>query len=67
MTVKETELAVKNRQKVRMEQINFNDDVTFMLNDFERDLKKLRDKGIEVKMESSETDDMHEVTIRIYK
>ena len=50
-----------------MEQINFNDDVTFMLNDFERDLKKLRDKGIEVKMESSETDDMHEVTIRIYK
>lgn len=67
LTVKETELAVKNRQKVRIEQINFNDDVAFMLNDFERDIKKLQDKGIDVNIETSETDELHEVTIRIYK
>lgn len=67
LTVKETELAVKNRQKVRMEQINFNDDVAFVLNDVERDIKKLREKGLDVRIEASETDELHELTIKIYK
>ena len=67
LTVKETELAVKNRQKKRTEQINFNDDVTFVLNDFERDIKKLREKGMDIRIENSETNDFHEVIIKIYK
>lgn len=67
MTVKDTEVLVKERTTKKSEQINFDNDVSFAINDLRREVKKLKDKGHHVMYDSDEGDDYHEVTIKIYK
>lgn len=67
LTVKDTETAVKNRLLNVNDEMNFNDDVSFMLNDLNREIDKLKDKGLDVSWETVEQNKFHEVTIKIYK
>ena len=67
LNVKDTELAVKNRIEKKNEQINFNDDVSFVMNDLLNDIEKLKARGFKVDYDKTEESLYHEVVIRIYK
>lgn len=67
LTVKDTELAVRNRLEKKNEQINFNDDVSFIINDIDNDIEKLKSRGFKVKYDKKEENDYHEITIKIFK
>nr|WP_255695434.1 ParB/RepB/Spo0J family partition protein [Salinicoccus sp. ID82-1] len=67
MTVKDTEHAVKKKLKHTNDALDFNDDVSFVLNDLNREVDKLKNKGFNVSYEASDEKAFHEVTIKIYK
>lgn len=67
MTVKDTEDVVKNRSSMKEEQIDFNDEVSFAVNDIAREVNKLKVKGHNVHYDSKEESGYHELTIKIYK
>src|SRR5699024_8942665 len=49
LTVKDTELLVKNRVKKKETQINFNDDMSFVLNDLNNQIEKIKNKKTRVR------------------
>ncbi len=67
MTVKETEHAVKKRLKHVNDELDFDEDMSFILNDLNREVDRLKDKGFNVSYESADEDAFHEVTIKIYR
>lgn len=67
LTVKDTETAVRNRLTHLNGEIDFKDDVSFMLNDLNREIEKLRNKGMDVSYDTSEEKEFHEVNIKIFK
>lgn len=67
LTVKDTEKLVKKRSDKNTEQINFNSEVSFVVNDITSKVEKLKDKGHSLAFNSTDNEDYVEVSIKIYK
>jgi ParB family chromosome partitioning protein len=67
LTVKETEDVVKKRSEKDIKQINFNNDVSFVVNDITAQVEKLKDKGHSLAYASTDEDGYVEVSIKVYK
>ncbi|OFL47263.1 MULTISPECIES: ParB/RepB/Spo0J family partition protein [Nosocomiicoccus] len=67
LTVKDTEQLVKNRLKQKETQINFNDDMTFLMNDLDNEIQKIKRHGHEVLCEKTEDEDTYIINIKIKK
>jgi len=67
LTVKETEQLVKKCSDKSTEQINFNNEVSFVVNDLTSQVEKLKGKGHSLAFNSTDNEDYVEVSIKIYK
>lgn len=67
LTVKDTELLVKNRVKKKETQINFNDNMSFILNDLDNQIEKIKNQGYDVIYDKGEDDEEYTIKIRIKK
>jgi len=67
LTVKETEEVVRKRSDKDIQQIDFNNDASFVVNDITAQIEKLKEKGHALAYASADKEDHVEVSIKIYK